>query len=194
VTRDEVVQQLFANADARDAWLVLSDLLQQEGNPRGEWLAIELAVEGQPELAERHRAFFEANAAALCGPVLSEVIKARYGAVVWSRGYVSELAYIGDSGLRHQRAVKWLVKAICASPEPLTFLRKATFTKTDLDDPSPLQCFKALRELELSQTSVTKLDWVEYFPSLRKVTLKGCRLDKSELSAARAQWPKVQFG
>lgn len=193
MTRDEVVQQLFANPDAREAWLVLSDLLQQEGNPRGEWLAIELAVESQPELAARHQAFFDAHAGALCGPVLSQVVKERCGAVVWSRGYVSELAYCGDPGLTHQRSVRWLVKAICASPEPSTFLRKAAFTKTDLDDPSPLQCFKGLRELDLSQTAVTKLEWVAHFPRLRVVKLKGCRLAKNELAAARAQWPKVQF-
>ncbi len=195
MTRDAVVQQLLAHPEARDAWLVLSDLLQQEGNPRGELLALELALEARPDeaLAARHRAFFEAHASVLQGELLSQVVKEGYGTISWSRGYVSELAYVGDPGLGYKRAVKWLIRAICAQPEALTFLRRATFTATDLDDPSPLACFKGLRELELSGTAVTRLDWVAQFPSLKVVRLKGCRLVPAALSAARAQWPRVQF-
>lgn len=195
MTRDDVVKQLLAHPEAREAWAVLSDLLQQEGNPRGELLALELALEARPDeaLAARHRAFFDAHAARLYGELLSQVVKEGYGTVTWSRGYVSELSYVGDPGLGYQRAVKWLVQAICTQPEALTFLRKVTFTATDLEDPSPLACFKGLRELGLAGTAVKKLDWVAHFPSLKVVQLKGCRLVAGALSGARAQWPGVQF-
>lgn len=195
LTRDEVVQTLLANPDARDAWHVLSDLLQQDGNPRGELLAIDLLLEVKADdaLAARHKAFFEANAAALLGELLSQVVKEGYGAAKWQRGYVTELAYVGTPGLGHKRAVKWLITAICTQPEALTFLRKLDLHGTDVDDPSPLACFKGLFELDLSNTAVKKLDWVGAFQSLRVVKVKGCRLETGALSAARVEFPKVKF-
>lgn len=196
MTRDEVVQKLLADPDARDAWLVLSDLLQVEGNPRGELLALELALEAQPgeELEARYRAFFDAHAPALYGDLLSQVVREGYGTVTWSRGYVRTLSYVGDAALGHQRAVKWLVTAICTQPEALTFLRKVDFSHTDLADPTPLACFTGLRELELAGTAMTSLDWLAQFPSVKKVGFKRCKISKDALLAARAAFPAVQFG
>lgn len=197
MTRDEVVQRLLADPDARDAWLVLSDLLQVEGNPRGELLALELALEATPEEAiqARCKAFFDAHAPALYGELLSQVVREGYGAVSWSRGYVRELSYVGDPALGHQRAVKWLVTAICTQPEALTFLRKVSFAHTDLADPAPLSCFKGLRELDLTGTAVSQLEWVPLFPSLKRVTVERCpNLKRQALAAARASWPGVRFG
>lgn len=195
MTRDEVVQKLLADPDARDAWLVLSDLLQVEGNPRGELLALELALEAQPgpDLEAKVRAYFAAHAAALYGDLLSQVVHEGYGAVTWSRGYVRGLSYVGNPGLGHKRAVKWLVTAICTQPEALTFLRTLTLTDTDLDDPAPLACFTGLRALDLSGTAVTSLDWLEKFPGLKQVGLKRCKIGKAALTSARAQRPALQF-
>ncbi|MBL8915241.1 MAG: hypothetical protein JNM17_31345 [Archangium sp.] len=196
MTRDEVVQTLMKDPHARDAWHVLSDLLQQDGNPRGELLAIDLALEAQPgdeALTKRHKDYFDAHAAALLGDLLSQVVREGYGAAKWERGYVTELSYVGSPGLGHKRAVKWLVNAICTQPEALTFLRRVDFTLTDLDDPAPLACFKGLFELDLQNTAVKKLDWVEKFQSLRVVNVKGCQLEKGALSAARVEFPKIKF-
>lgn len=184
------------NPDARDAWHVLADLLQQDGNPRGELLAIDLALEDQPgdaALKQRHKDFFEANAAALLGDLLSQVVREGYGAAKWERGYVTELKYVGSPGLNHKRAVKWLINAICTQPEALTFLRHLDLTLTDLDDPTPLACFKGLFELELTYTAVKKLDWLRSFESLRVVNVKGCQLEKGALSAARVEFPKIKI-
>jgi hypothetical protein len=196
VTRDEVVKTLLANPDARDAWHVLSDVLQQEGNPRGELLAIDLLLEAKPDeaLAQRHKAYFETHGAALLGELLSQVVKEGYGKATWQRGYVTELSYVGSPHAGYKRSVKWLVKAICTQPEALTFLRKLDLRGTDLDDPAPLACFSGLFELDLSNTAVTKLDWLEQFPALRKLSVKGCRLaDKQALGVAKAMFPKLKI-
>ncbi|MFT3710776.1 MAG: hypothetical protein QM817_24390 [Archangium sp.] len=195
MTREEVVKTLLANPDARDAWHVLSDLLQQDGNPRGELLAIDLLLEAKPDeaLAERHKTFFETHAAALLGELLSQVVKEGYGAATWKRGYVTELSYVGRPGAGYKRSVKWLVKAICTQPEALTFLRKLDLSATDVDDPAPLACFTGLFELDLSHSAVTKLDWLEKFPALRKLNVKGCKVDKQALGEAKHLFPKVRF-
>ncbi|MFO0595448.1 MAG: hypothetical protein U0228_09095 [Myxococcaceae bacterium] len=195
MTRDAVITQLMEHPDARDAWVVLSDLLQQEGNPRGEWLALELALRHAPteELKAQHRAFFDAHAPALLGELLSQVIREGYGEATWSYGYVETLSYVGSNLLSHQRAVKWLITAICTQPEALTFLRTLKLARTDLDDPRPLACFRGLRELDVSRTAVKSLDWVGAFPALRRVDVSGCALPKGALKEAMALNPRVTF-
>lgn len=194
MTRDEVIEALIAEPDGRERWALLSDLLQQEGDPRGELLALDLALEAAPQNADllaRRRGHLEEHAPALLGDLLASVVKERYGDVVWRRGYVTELSYVGSPSLGHHRSVRWLVKELV--PERLAFLYKLTLAHTDVADVSPLVKLRALTELDLTRTLVTSLDWVAQMPRLRLVKVKGCRLEPHTLAGAKALCPRVHF-
>lgn len=95
---EEIERRLVDNPDDREAWQVYSDWLQEQGDPRGELIALEMA--GQTEAAAVHQ---QKNAAELLGPLAAHQ-KTYDGedtdAFQWKHGFIERLRlshdYYGD--------------------------------------------------------------------------------------------------
>jgi len=75
-----------AAPDDLQVWSIYGDSLEADGDPRGQWVGLQLAREASPnpQLAKAERAFFEANKDWLLGPeLLKHADKA-----VWLRGFL----------------------------------------------------------------------------------------------------------
>lgn len=135
-------------------WHPLADWLIEHDDPRGELINIDLALEArdgdQTALLARRAEILETSAPTLLGETFSRVIKDGYGTVTWRRGFVDAVTYRGDRGLRHRKAVGWLVKLMTKSHEPFAFLRSLDLSYTDITDVTALVRFTHLRELDLS--------------------------------------------
>jgi uncharacterized protein (TIGR02996 family) len=75
VSREEELLELIASAPDDDAHrLVYADLLSERGDPRGEFIALQLQREGTPEQKERERALLRDHSEEWLGP-LARVIE-----------------------------------------------------------------------------------------------------------------------
>jgi hypothetical protein len=157
-------------------WHPLADWLIEQDDPRGELINIDLALEGRDgdteALTQRRAEILAESAPKLLGETFARVIAEGYGKVTWRRGFVDEVAYVGDPNLSHLRSVGWLVKLMIANREP----------------------FALLRALDLSYTDITDLTPLEKFPHLATLELKGCKPTKQSMEALRALRPQLQFG
>jgi len=159
VTRDELLQVIADNPDDHNGWLLYADWLQQHGEPRGELIALDIAIESatgdrvvELEVA-RHR-LLQSSGAALLGDTLAKVVASGYCEVAWRRGFVVTFGYVGNEQVVHQRVIGWLVKLIFDNPEPFTFVHTMKFTRTDLSDVTPFARFKHLVELDVRGSNV----------------------------------------
>jgi uncharacterized protein (TIGR02996 family) len=155
-------------------WHPLADWLIEQGDPRGELIMIDLALEsrgGDDEPLRARRAEILAESAPrLLGDTFAKVVGEGYGSVVWRRGFVDEVKYVGDRGLAHRRAVGWLVKLMVTVHEP----------------------FALLRGLDVSYTDITDLAPLEKFPHLEHLKLTGCQPTARSLESLRALRPRLQ--
>ncbi|MDQ3339922.1 MAG: TIGR02996 domain-containing protein [Myxococcota bacterium] len=174
VTRDDLLQIIADTPADENAWLLYADWLQQHGEPRGELIALDIALETATERkAELEAARVDLLArygAAILGETFAKFVASGYGEVVWHRGFITVFGYAGNERVTHLRAVGWLVKLILDNPEPFTFLKKLTLSHTDISDVVPFAQFKHLVEIDVRSTnvrsaSVEKLG--ELRPSLR---------------------------
>jgi hypothetical protein len=174
-TLQDLVRAIDEDFDNLAVWHPLADWLIEQDDPRGELINIDLALEnreGDAEALARRRAEILAESSPrLLGDTFARVIAEGYGKVTWRRGFVDEVAYVGDPGLVHLRAVGWLVKLMVANREP----------------------FSLLRALDLSYTDITDLSPLEKFPHLESLELKGCKTTKQSMEALRALRPKLEF-
>jgi uncharacterized protein (TIGR02996 family) len=98
--------KVYADPTDDEARAVLSDLLQQQGDPRGEFIALQLARHGtgKPRSA-RERALESAWARDWLGEIEPAVMK---GDVVFERGFVTRCRYAGGSaGEKVTTAEEW---------------------------------------------------------------------------------------
>jgi uncharacterized protein (TIGR02996 family) len=186
VTRAELLRLIDENPDEVDRWLLLADFLQQEDAPRGELIALDVALETatepqRGELAARRAELVAARAPAILGETFCKVIAEGYGSVGWRRGFVDEVRYVGV-GLRHHRAVGWLVKLMADESEPFAFMRKLDLAATDLASLAPLVRFTHLAELNISGTKVTDLAPLASLARLRALDIRGCAIARSAVA------------
>jgi uncharacterized protein (TIGR02996 family) len=189
--RAELLRGSADNPDDVASWLAYADWLQQEDTPRGELIALDIALEtaaDKTELEARRAELLVARAPALLGTTFSKFIAEGYGTIAWRRGFIDRLSYDGKA-LAHKRAVGWLVRVICEEyPEPFTFMRRLALPGTDLASVTPLARFERLVELDISDSNVTDLAPLAAFGELRKVDVRGCGIRTSyiaELGLAR---------
>jgi uncharacterized protein (TIGR02996 family) len=160
VTRDEWLRRL-ADAPADD-WLAFADWLQQAGDPRGELIALDVALEratGDDEarpLQDARAPLVAAHGAALLGETMSRAVSEGYIAISWRRGFVESVRYSGQ-GLDHRRVVGWIVNIL--DGEPFRFVRRIELPWTDLED----------------------VAWLDRFPHLAEVDVRGCRIAPEKL-------------
>jgi hypothetical protein len=99
------------------------------------------------------------------------VIAEGYGSVVWRRGFVDEVKYVGDRHLAHKKAVGWLVKLMTTVHEP----------------------FSLLRVLDLSYTDIVDLTPLGKFPHLARLELRGCQPSTSSREALAVSRPRLKI-
>jgi uncharacterized protein (TIGR02996 family) len=171
VTRDELLQVIAENPADENAWLLYADWLQQRSEPRGELIALDIALEQasgerKTELEAARVELLASYGAALLGETFAKFVASGYAEVVWHRGFITVFGYVGNTRVTHLRAVGWLVKLILDNPEPFTFLKKLTLSHTDIADVVPFAQFKHLVEIDVRSTNV-KAASVEKLQALR---------------------------
>ena len=158
VTRDDLLAVIAENPADENAWLLYADWLQQHGEPRGELIALDIALETatdrKPELEAARVALLASYGAEILGETFAKFVASGYGEVVWHRGFITVFGYAGNERVTHLRKVGWLVKLILDNPEPFTFLKKLTLSHTDIADVVPFAQFKHLVEIDVRSTNV----------------------------------------
>lgn len=153
-TLSDLLRAIDEDFDNAAHWHPLADWLIEHDDPRGELINIDLALEAgdgdNKALTQRRVEILEASAPALLGDTFARVVKDGYGKVTWRRGFVDTVSYRGDRGLRHRKAVGWLVKLMTTQHEPFAFLRELDLSYTDITDVTALLRFTHLRTLTLS--------------------------------------------
>jgi uncharacterized protein (TIGR02996 family) len=86
-TREDLHAVIAADPENREAWHTYADWLQQQGNVRGELIALELALEANnsAELRTARDEFLRTLGAALLGETFSRFHADGYGQIVWRR-------------------------------------------------------------------------------------------------------------
>jgi uncharacterized protein (TIGR02996 family) len=174
--KDDLLRALDEDPADLGRWQLLADWLQQHGDPRGELVAVDLALDAtrgaakKTKLQRDREALLEAHAPSLLGATMARAIADGYAQVTWRRGFVDALHVVVPEGLRHGRAILWLIRKICEDEhEPFRFLRQLALARTDLDDLEPLVCFMHLEVLDVSRTPVTDVTPLARLPRLRKL-------------------------
>lgn len=197
MTPDDAIASIIAAPDDLGRWALLSDLLQQQGDPRGELIALDLAFETaapkrRTELSDTRAKYLAAHGPSLFGELLAKVAAEGYCTTTWRRGFLDSLSYVGDASLGYPRAVGWLVKAVCATPAPFAFIRRFDFTLTDLKDPTPLTIFKTLEVFEAPRSEIISIDWASAWPKLTTLNLRHCEIPKVSVAEFKKQHPRAR--
>jgi len=102
----ELFAEVYARPDDDDARAVLSDLLQQLGDPRGEYIALQLARAGTDQKrTPRERALEETWGRKWLGALEPALLA---GGIVFERGFLARCRYVGAfAGAATQGAVEW---------------------------------------------------------------------------------------
>ena len=178
----ELLDAIRENLDDPERYLVYSDFLQERGDPLGELIAVDVALE---EVSKAHRTTAQQQRDALLrahGPTLFAglwPVLQDYVDVTWRRGFVDGLRFEGVRDLRYQRQVGWLIERLVAHRDRLPLLRVLSFPGTDLSDLRPLACFKELRELDLTRSSFRRVEQLELFEKLERVRISRRRESQS---------------
>lgn len=160
VSRDDLLHVIAENPADENAWLLYADWLQQRGEPRGELIALDIALESaagerKAQLEAARGELLASYATALLGETFARFVASGYGEVHWRRGFIERLGYEGSTRISHKRAVGWLVKLIVDNPEPFTFVRELRFPYTDIADVAVLAPLRHLAQLDVRATNVT---------------------------------------
>jgi len=183
-SEEELVRLVSDDLEDTGNVLTYSDWLLERGRRRGELIVLDVALESAivPRRAELERAraeLLETHATELLGETMASVVREGYAQITWRRGFVDTLAYQGV-GLRHRKAVGWLVAALAAESAAFRFLRALSLRNTDLLDLEPLLRFTNLVELDIAQTAVTDVRPLASLPRLEAVHLAGCAVGPRE--------------
>lgn len=152
----ELLRAIDEAPDEVDRWHPLADWFMDNDDPRGELIAIDLALEDKPslskraELGARRTELLATSTPKLLGDTFAQVVAEGYGTITWRRGFVESLEYKGSSSMPHRRPVGWLVKLITAEHVPFTLVREIDFSYTDLSDLTPFTRFQHLRKLKIT--------------------------------------------
>jgi uncharacterized protein (TIGR02996 family) len=173
--RDELLRRLSANPEDREAWLAFADWLQQAGDPRGELIALDDALDREPKTKSARRGELEAartellaaQGPALLGETLARAVGDGYLELGWRRGFVERVHASGE-GLPHRRAVGWVIQLL--GGEPFLFVRR----------------------VELPFTDVTDVAWLDGYAHLEEVDLRGCRVSPEKIVLLRKRGLKVR--
>ena len=194
--REELLRDIADHPDDVASWLAYADWLQQEDAPRGELIALDVALETAEDkepLEVRRKQLIAQRGAALLGDTFSKFIAEGYGSIRWRRGFIDRLSYDGRQ-LRHKRAVGWLVRVICDDvPEPFTFMRVLSLPQTDVASIKPLHRFTHLVELDLDETNVTDISELVVFEKLRKLSIYGCSVPAEQIKKLRTARPDLDI-
>ena len=197
VTRDDLLRVIDENPADESSWLLYSDWLQQRGDPRGELIALDIALETEPEgerrdeLTTARAALITNYGAQLLGDTFAKFMAAGYAAVTWRRGFITMFVYGGSMRLTHKRQVGWIVKLIAEHPEAFTFLHTFGMPNTDLEKLDLFTQFKHVSVLDLSHSNVVEIAPLLAMPALTRVNLVGCDVDEKAIKALKAARPNA---
>jgi len=180
----ELLRAIVDEPDVVEHWHPLADYLQQQDDPRGELIAIDLALEhadaaAATPLVLRRTEILAVAAPRLLGDTFAKVVAEGYGTIAWRRGFVDAVSYIGSASLGHKRSVGWLVRLMTQTFEPFVLLRRLSLRYTDLADVTPLLGFAHLVELDLAHTDVRDVAALRALPRLRTLDVAGTRVTPS---------------
>jgi uncharacterized protein (TIGR02996 family) len=165
--RDRLLAAIVADPDVLVNWVVYADWLLERGDPRGELINLELAIEAgaTDDRVERHRAL-QRDEDALVSPRLLEEV--HHFHLTWWRGFIKEAEMFGPADDVPTRET---LAALIADPH-------ACLLRTlSLADPVPvfgdLRC-ETVRELYFICYVAVKLPLAEVFPRLDRLVLGFC--------------------
>jgi uncharacterized protein (TIGR02996 family) len=186
--REQLLAAIAAEPETLDNWIVYADWLSDRGDPRGELIAIELALEAGTagdEAQARHRALVR-DEDALLSPRLAA--QAKHLWLEWWRGFVrgAEVMFgpIDDPPTRE------VLAALFADPHACMLRRLALGRRADLIE-AALSC-ASVHELTLRDVTQTELPLAEAFPNLDSLVLERGAFTIPELALARLVHPRLR--
>ena len=197
-SRDDLLAVIAENPDDHAGWMLYADWLQQRGEPRGELIALDVALETasdeqKQQLEAARGELIKTYATALLGETFSRFVASGYGKVVWRRGFITTFGYSGSGRSAHKRQVGWLVKLMADNPEPFTFLKVLMFAHTDVADLKPFVPFKHMTDLDLRDTNVRDISPLLFMTRLSRVTLVDCEVDEKAIEDVQRQRPELRI-
>lgn len=193
--RDDLLPQTL---DDDAAWMAYADWLQSRGEPQGELIALDVALEAatgtqREALAVARKELVTKYGAAILGETFARFLASGYGVVTWQRGYIVEFEYAGSRMISHKRAVGWLVKLIVEKPEPFRFVQSLAFPLTDVGDLALFAKFAHLERLDVSGSNVRALAPLVGLKKLVEVNVDGCEIGRDQLKAFKEARPDVRL-
>jgi uncharacterized protein (TIGR02996 family) len=163
--RERLLLAIAADPDAIENWLVYADWLSDHGDPRGELIALELAIEAavaNDEAIERHRVLVRDETAWLSPRLEAE---AHHLELTLWRGFIREAEVFGP---RDDLPTTETLAALFADPHAC-LLRTLTLRRhVDLLDGVHSD---VVRELFIDPRAASELPLAEVFPSLEILDL-----------------------
>jgi len=193
-TREELIAAIGEDFEDDAPWMLFADFLQGSGDPLGELIALDLALERgeqQEKLLVARAALIAKHGAAILGDSLSRFIADGYATVTWNRGFIDAFTYEGRS--YNRRAIGWLLKLIAEKPEPFTFIKHFAFPNTDLADLAFFTRFKHIEELDFPNTNVTNIDPLLEMPKLVRVNFSACDVAFDRKRALEKRKPDLRI-
>lgn len=173
----DLEQAIHADPNDLDAWAVYGDWLQEQGDPRGELIGLEVAkARGQklPGSGARREAILQENHDAWVGPVLAKTLaddEAKDEGILeveWKFGFLSRVRitttydWEGHSTVEHLKALLKL--------ESAKFLGELVIGLTDLEGDTQFD------------TVILPLSKVGKLPALRRLTIGDFGQDEQEIT------------
>lgn len=198
----ELERELFEQPDDLGAWAVYGDWLAAQGDPRGELIQLELAIEAgvslTPELRRRYAALMVEERPRWVGPellaMLDEPDASRSSCIEWRRGHLLRARVLGAGS---QSAAERL-RALLASPTVMMLRRLEVSLDAERDDlqavgPALFEGCRldSLRELELDAWTFRRGEgpplvdlrfaWQRAWPRLEQLALRALHVELGEI-------------
>jgi uncharacterized protein (TIGR02996 family) len=197
VTGDDLLSVIDENPSDDSSWMLYADWLQQKGDPRGELMALDMAIEkaagaDREALAKERGDLLTRAGAQMLGDTLARFLREPYASVTWRRGFITIFAYSGRYTLNYKLQVGWVVKLMLEKPDSFTFLHTLSLPITDIEDLAPLTRFKNLKMLDVSGSNVVDVAALHDMPRLEQVSLHGCHVKEPALAALKKARPSLR--
>ncbi len=185
---DPLFAAVYANPEDDRPRMVLADLLQELGDPRGELIALQLASAGKR--SKREKELLEAHAHDWLGPIAPLVHRT---GLDYERGFVARCSVRGETA-RHASALLGLpewrtvidldLTSWEGDPKPLLAGMPALRVLRGVSRPNLLPAHDAIERIEIGViSSADELATLASLPALHSVEIEGCWRDFDELSA-----------
>jgi tRNA 2-thiouridine synthesizing protein E len=175
----KLTHQLIADPDDTDAYLVYADLLQQQDDPRGEFILLcHRADDDDGERWWRARSDYLEN---WRGELLADLDDALASGAIECRWH---LGFFGSVKITPGPDASAILGRLARNPSA-QFLTRLDLSHTAVTElPATLAGLAALRELDVSKSSVTRIPEAMADLGLEQIRAQGCRIEQAPISMA----------